>query len=135
MRSSTQGVWNAVAEKKSNESWLAIDRGLPVGRKAALGPDAKGPFGDELICRFEQGKIIREMADTKVLVFDGHRRPHMHLHGQNPFQRTPFRVQVNQVGGRMPIDPMPVMITLHEHSIFMPLTRLKGFNWHVTDNP
>ena len=59
----------------------------------------------------------------------------VHLHGEHAVERPALLVEVNQVGGRMPVDPVTVTVALDQDAVFMPLIRSEFLDLEPTDNP
>jgi hypothetical protein len=63
-----------------------------------------------MVLGLEQGQVVRQVLDLDVLELDLHRRADVDLHGEHAFQRAAVFVEVDQVGGRVAVDPVLVMI-------------------------
>ena len=48
---------------------------------------------------------------------------------------TLLLVEVNQIGGRMPVDPVTVAVPLHKDSVLVPLVRCEFLDLEPTDDP
>lgn len=59
----------------------------------------------------------------------------MNLHGENTLESTAFRVEIDEVGGGMSVDPVAVMIPLDENPVFVPLIGSEGLFLHCSDVP
>ena len=83
---------------------LAVDGGLPTFGQFPLGPYPDRVGRDGVILRFEERKVVGKVLDEHFLELDGHGRALVHLHGEHAVERPALLVEVNQVGGRMPVD-------------------------------
>lgn len=94
-----------------------------------------GGVGDRDFVSRDEWQIVREVFDFEILVFDRHRGSDVDLHGEDAFESSTIFIEINEIGGRMAIDPVLVMVTLNEDPIVVPFSRLEFFLRHFLDDP
>ena len=108
---------------------------FPILWKSPLRPHALRAGRDWIIFRIHQWKIIGQVLDFEVLVLHPHGRSHMDLNRQHAFQRPTVLIEVNCLGRRMSVDPMPVMVALNQYTVVVPLVGFELLDRHLTDDP
>ena len=88
-----------------------------------------------MILGLKERKVVGEMPDEHFLELDRHGRTLVHLHGEHAVEHPPLLVEVNQIGGRMPVDPVTVAVPLHKDSVLVPLVRCEFLDLEPTDDP
>ena len=62
----------------------------------------------------DQWQVVRQPLQEEIAILDRHWWADMNLDGQHAFELPAFGVEVDDIDGRMPIDPVAVMVSLNE---------------------
>ena len=75
------------------------------------------------------------MFHPDVFELDLHGGANVNLKTEDPFERAPFFIEVDEVGRLVFIDPVLMMVATNEDTVVVPFVGLGFLDRHLSDDP
>ena len=77
---------------------------------------------DRGISQGEQGQVIGQVPDPHILEFKSHGWALVGLQGKHSIECPTLYMKINQISGRVTVDPVAVPVSFNQNPILMPLS-------------